>query len=179
MSKEKISHHKHLVEQVKRIVGGEVLVLAVDELFPRFAAVVAENAVKVRVQLEVVLLEVANQLLRPQDLGNLTKSGEHEQTCKVNHIKRRKKRVNRQRQNLDELVVVVVADKEGLLVEEHSRKHAPKAPDVERVVVVTQVDEQLGALEVAGRHPHVVLHTRVVELGQTPDEKRKEHAPSR
>jgi len=51
--------------------------------------------------------------------------------------------------NLDQLVVVVVAVEKGLLTEDHAREHAAERPHVKRVIVVLQVDQQLGALEVA------------------------------
>lgn len=35
-------------------------------------------------------------------------------------------------------------------------KHAPQAPEVQRVVIVLQVHQKLRALEVARGHPHIV-----------------------
>lgn len=70
--------------------------------------------------------------------------------------------------DLDELVIVVLTLEEGLLLEDHACEHAAERPDIEGVVVSLQVDEQLGALEVAGGHAHVVLLSGVVELGKTP-----------
>ena len=67
--------------------------------------------------------------------------------------------------DLHKLVVVVVPVEEGLLTEDHAREHAPERPHIQRVVVVLEVHEQLGALEVARRDAHVVLAAGHVELG--------------
>mmetsp|Transcript_51395 Transcript_51395/g.111835 ORF Transcript_51395/g.111835 Transcript_51395/m.111835 type:complete len:285 (-) Transcript_51395:240-1094(-) len=111
----------------------------VDEFGPRLAHVPAEQTVKVRVELQVVLVEVIEELVGAEHL------------C-----------------DLDQLVVVVVPVKKGLLAEDHAGKHAAERPHVERVVVVLQVDEQLGALEVARGDADVELALRVVKLGEAP-----------
>ena len=59
--------------------------------------------------------------------------------------------------DFDQLVVVVVAVKEGLFSEDHARKHAPQRPHVERVVVFLEVHQELRSFEIARRHSHVVL----------------------
>mmetsp|Transcript_37563 Transcript_37563/g.103657 ORF Transcript_37563/g.103657 Transcript_37563/m.103657 type:complete len:272 (-) Transcript_37563:16-831(-) len=91
------------------------------------------------VELEVVLIKVVEELIGAEHLDNL-----------------------------DELVIVVVAVKKGLLAEDHAGKHAAERPHVECVVVVLQVDEQLRPLEVPRRDAHVVLALGVVELGEAP-----------
>lgn len=50
----------------------------------------------------------------------------------------------------------------------HAGKHATQAPHIQGIVVVLVVDEQLGTLEVARSHAHIVSSTRMVEVGQTP-----------
>jgi hypothetical protein len=59
--------------------------------------------------------------------------------------------------NFNELVVVVLSVEEGFLLEDHAGEHAAQRPHVQGVVVLLEVHQQLGALEVAGRHAHVVL----------------------
>jgi len=46
---------------------------------------------------------------------------------------------------------------ERLLLEDHASEHAAQRPHVEGVVVLLEVYQQLGALEVPGRHAHVVF----------------------
>ena len=59
--------------------------------------------------------------------------------------------------DLDELVVVVLSVEEWLLLEDHAGEHAAQGPHVQRVVVLLEVNQQLRALEVPRRHPHIVL----------------------
>ena len=59
---------KELVEEVDRLGADEVLVLRRDELRPRLPRVAAEDAVKVRVELEVVLVEVVEELVGAEHL---------------------------------------------------------------------------------------------------------------
>jgi len=61
--------------------------------------------------------------------------------------------------DLEKLVVVVRSVKERFLLEDHSGKHAAERPHVQRIIVFLEVHQQFGALEVARRHTHVVLHT--------------------
>eukprot|EP00962_Isochrysis_galbana_P046570 scaffold18772_cov112-Isochrysis_galbana.AAC.15 len=69
---------------------------------------------------------------------------------------------------LVQLVVVVVPVEKGLFSEDHACKHAAERPHVQRVVVVLQVHQQLGPLEVAGRHTNIELTLRMIELRQPP-----------
>ncbi len=57
----------------------------------------------------------------------------------------------------DQLVVVVVSVEEGLLLEDHTGEHASQRPEVQTVVVLLEVHQQLGALEVSRGHTHIVL----------------------
>mmetsp|Transcript_33708 Transcript_33708/g.88635 ORF Transcript_33708/g.88635 Transcript_33708/m.88635 type:complete len:241 (+) Transcript_33708:225-947(+) len=130
---------QEFVEEVDSLRRDEVLVVWVEELGPRLARVATEDAVKVGVELQVVLVEVVKQLVGAEHLDNLY-----------------------------QLIVVVVAVEEGLLSEDHASKHAAQRPHVEGVIIVLQIDEELRPLEVARRHAHVVLALRVVELSKTP-----------
>ncbi len=61
--------------------------------------------------------------------------------------------------NLDQLVRVAVAMEEGLLSEDHRGEHGPEGPHIQRVVVLLEVHEQLGALEVSrGDSDVIFLH---------------------
>jgi hypothetical protein len=60
--------------------------------------------------------------------------------------------------DLDELVLVVGAAEEWLLVEEDTGEHASEGPHVERVIVHLVAHQELGTLVVPRRHSHVVLH---------------------
>ena len=132
---------EHLAQQVERLVRHKLIVLRVDEFAPWFVRdrVLWQNVLIVRVKRQSVLVQVLVEFLSAQDF------------C-----------------NLDELVIVVATLEEGLSLEDHAGEHAPKRPNVQTVVVSLQVDEQLGSFEVAGRHAHIVLLSRMVELSKTP-----------
>jgi len=130
---------EHLGEQVESLISDKMLVLAMNELVPRLLGVLPEDVIVVGVESHAVLVDVGEEFVSAEDLGDLY-----------------------------ELVVVVLPLEEGLLLEDHAGEHAPEGPNVEGVVVGLQVDEELGALEVAGGHADVVLLARVVEFGQTP-----------
>ena len=113
-----------------------------------------------RVELDLVLFEIGEELVGAEDLADL-----------------------------DELIVVVVPMEEGFLAEDlrrrndmggwrlgwvrglaahHGREHAAQAPHVEAVVVLLEVDEQLGALEVTRRDTDIVGCSWMIEFRQTP-----------
>jgi hypothetical protein len=130
---------EQLVQEVNGIVADKSLVVGVDERVPWLLGVPAENVVVLSIQLNVVLVEVVEQVLGSENLGNL-----------------------------DQLVRVAVSVEEGLASEDHGRKHGAQRPHVERVVVLLEIDKQLGSLEVAGGNADVILGARVVELSKTP-----------
>ena len=59
---------EQLVQQVDRLWRDEVLVVGVEELGPRLARVPPEDAVEMRVELEGVLVEVIEELVRAENL---------------------------------------------------------------------------------------------------------------
>lgn len=130
---------QQLVQEVDRLVTDESLVLGIDKAVPGLLLEAAEDVVVLRVQLNLVLVNVVKEVVGAQDL------------C-----------------DLDQLVRVAVAVEEGLLAEDHGRKHGAEAPHVQAVVVLLKVDEQLRPLEVARGDTDVVLGAGVVELGETP-----------
>lgn len=102
---------EHETEQVDGIWLAEFLVLGVDESVPPLLRVRAQDAVVLRVQSQVVLLDVLVQVVSAQDL-----------------------------RDLDKLVVVVTPLEERLLLENNAGEHGSSAPDIEGVVIVDIVD---------------------------------------
>lgn len=98
-----------------------------------------KDVVILRVQLDLVLVEVVEQIVGAEDL------------C-----------------DLDELIRVTVAVEKRLLPEDHGGEHGTQAPHVEAVVVLLEVDQEFRTLEIARSHPDVVLSTRVVKFSKTP-----------
>lgn len=128
-----------LVQEINSIVADEPLVLCVDEAVPALLGEAAENVVILSIELNVVLVKVVEKVLSAENL------------C-----------------NLDQLIRIAVSVEEGFLAEDHGGKHGAKRPHVERVVVLLEVDEQFGALEVARRNAHIILCASVVELSKAP-----------
>jgi len=128
-----------LVQEVNSFIRYKSLVLGINEAVPRLPLESAQNIVVLGVELNIVLVKIVEELIGSQDLGNL-----------------------------NQLIGVALAMEEGLLAEDHGRKHGAQAPHVEAVVILLKVYQQLGALEVARRHANVVFGTGVVELGETP-----------
>lgn len=128
-----------LIQKVKRFIAHEALVLAVDEAVPGLLLESAENVVVLGVKLNLVLVEVVEELISAEDLGDL-----------------------------NELIRVALAMEEGLLAEDHGGEHGAQTPHVQAVVVLLEVDKQLGALEVAGSDTDVVLGARMIEFSETP-----------
>ena len=87
-----------------------------------------ENSIKVRVQFQVVLVQVVEKLVCAQYLGNA-----------------------------HQLVVVIVTVEERLLLEDHPCKHTTKRPHIQGVVVLLKVHEQLWTFEVTGGDTDIVL----------------------
>lgn len=92
-----------------------------------------------RIQLNVVLVQVLEELLGAKNLGNL-----------------------------DQLVGVAVSVEERLLAEDHRCEHGTEGPHVQRVVVFLEIDKQLRTLEIARSDTDVVFRALVVEFSQTP-----------
>ena len=90
-----------------------------------------------RVELEVVLVEVIEELVRAENLSN-SKGGHRRGWGGGAGLEGERERegFRPHLDNLDELVIVVVSVKEGLLTEDHPREHATEGPHVERVIVI-------------------------------------------
>lgn len=135
---------QELVQEINGLLADEPLVFSVDEAMPGLAGEAREDFIVLRIQLDLVLVQVLKQLLGTKDLGNL-----------------------------DQLVGVAVAVEEGLFAEDHRRKHRSQGPHVERVVVLLEIHQQFRALEVARCDSHIVLGAFVIELSQSPIDQTK------
>lgn len=130
---------QHLVQQVKSFFRDQLLVLRVDELLPGLARLLAQEVIVVAVQSHVILFNVSKELICAKHLGDL-----------------------------HELIIVVLALEEWLLLEDHACEHAAQRPNVQRVVVHLQVDQKLRSFEIAGSNSDIVLLARVIKLSETP-----------
>jgi len=70
--------------------------------------------------------------------------------------------------DLNQLIIVILALEEGLLLEDHTCEHAPERPDVKRVIVSLQVDKEFWPFEIPASYSNIVLLTRVIELSESP-----------
>lgn len=57
---------------------------------------------------------------------------------------------------------------EGLLPEDHRRKHCSQTPHVQTIVVLLEINQQFWTFEVTRGNADIVLSSRVVELSKTP-----------
>lgn len=130
---------QELVQEIDGLIADEPLILRVDKAVPRLLLEAAEDIIVLRVELDLVLVEIVEEVVGAQDLGNL-----------------------------DQLVRVAVAVEKWLLPKDHGRKHGAQAPHVQAVIIFLKVHQQLGSLKVSGSDAHIVLGAGVVELCQTP-----------
>ena len=130
---------QQLIQKIHRIITHKPLIIRRDIRMPRLLRKPAQNIIILRIELDIVLVQVVEQVFRAEDLSNL-----------------------------HQLIRITIAVEKGLLPENHARKHGAQAPHVETVVVLLEIDEQLGTFEVAARHADVVLGACVVEFRQPP-----------
>lgn len=130
---------QQLVKEVNGFVSDEALVLRVDKAVPRLLLETPEDVIVLSIKLNFILVEVVEEIIGSQDLGDL-----------------------------DQLIRIAVTVEERLLAENHRGKHGAQAPHVKAVVVLLEINQQLRSFEVSRRHTDIVLRARVVELGQTP-----------
>jgi hypothetical protein len=116
---------------------------------PRLLRVSAEYVVVLRIQLDIVLVEVIEQVFSAQYL-----------------------------RNLDKLIRVAVAVEKWFSPEDHRCKHGAQRPHVQRVVVFLEIDQQFRSLEVTRSNANVVLSTGVVKLSKTPVDQSQLHSVS-
>lgn len=60
-----------LVQKVQRIVADESLVFRIDKMVPVLLRETSQNIIVLGVELNIILVKIIEQLLGPQDLGNL------------------------------------------------------------------------------------------------------------
>lgn len=130
---------QQLVKEINSLVADKTLVVGVDKAVPGLLLEPTQDIVVLSIQLYLVLVQVVEQLVRAENLGNLYK-----------------------------LVRVRIAVEKRLLAEDHRGEHGSKGPHVQAVVVLLEIDQQLRALEIPGRDTDVVLSSWMVKLGQTP-----------
>lgn len=130
------------VQKVNRFIANEALVLSIYKREPRLPGKAGENLIILRVELDLILVQVLEQLLGTEHLGDL-----------------------------DQLVGVAVTVEEGLFAEDHGSKHSSQGPHVQRVVVFLEINKKLGTLEVTRGDADVVFRALVVEFGKTPVDK--------
>ena len=106
---------------------------------PRLLLETAKNVIILGVEFYFVLVQIVKEIIRAQHLGNL-----------------------------DQLIRVTVTVEERFLAEDHRGKHGAKAPHVQAIVVLLEIDEEFRALEVARRDAHIILGARMIELSQAP-----------
>lgn len=110
---------QELVEKVDRFVADKTLVLRVDKAVPGLLLEAAQDVVVLRVELDLVLVDVVKEVVGAEHLGDL-----------------------------DELVGVAVAVEERFLAEDHRGKHGAQTPQVQAVVVLLEINQQFRTLEV-------------------------------
>lgn len=111
---------------------------------PRLPGETGEDVVVLRVQFNVVLVQVLKELLGAKNLGDL-----------------------------DQLVRIATSVEERLLTEDHGCEHSTQGPHIQRIVVFLEINQQLGTLEIARCNADVVFRALVVELSQTPIDQTK------
>lgn len=99
----------------------------------------SKDVIVVAVKLDIILLNIGEEFISSEDLGNL-----------------------------DQLIIVVFSLEERLLLKNHACKHTPQRPNIQRIVVNLQIDQEFRPFEVPTRHPNVILLSHVVVLSQTP-----------
>lgn len=133
---------QHLVKQVKCLISNELLVLRSEELAPWLAWMLTQNIVVMGVQLELVLVHIREELISAENFSDA-----------------------------HELIVVVLALEERLLLEDHTSKHAAQRPNVQTVIVYLKVNQEFRSFEVPTCDADIVLLRWMIELRQTPIDK--------
>ena len=88
---------EHTVEEVECFLRDQALIHMVDKLVPGLLLMHAEDVVVVAVEGDVVLLNIIEQIIRPQNLSDF-----------------------------NQLIVVIFSLEERLFLKNHTSKHAPK-----------------------------------------------------
>mmetsp|Transcript_24785 Transcript_24785/g.44546 ORF Transcript_24785/g.44546 Transcript_24785/m.44546 type:complete len:298 (-) Transcript_24785:194-1087(-) len=116
-----------------------MLVLIRDKLLPRFLRMPPQNPIEMRIQFQVIGVQVMEQLLRPKNLGNF-----------------------------HQLIVVIMPMEEWLLPKNHPSKHTSQTPHIQGIIILLQIHQQFRPLEVPTGHADIILPPRMVKLRQPP-----------
>mmetsp|Transcript_2789 Transcript_2789/g.5254 ORF Transcript_2789/g.5254 Transcript_2789/m.5254 type:complete len:360 (-) Transcript_2789:429-1508(-) len=127
------------VDKIQRLIADIAFVVRIHKLGPRLALIARQDTFNGGIQSQIILLNVLVQAGSAQ------------------HFR-----------NLHQLVVVVAAMKEGLLLKRHTGKHATQRPHVQRVIVHAHVHQQFWPFKVARRHSYIILLLRMIKLGESP-----------
>lgn len=111
---------KQLIEEINGFVTDEPLVFRSDKRVPGLAGEPRQDLVVLRVQLDVILVQVFEEFLGSKDLGDL-----------------------------HQLIGVAVAVEERFLAEDHRGEHRTQRPHIERIVILLEVDKELRTLEIS------------------------------
>mmetsp|Transcript_28940 Transcript_28940/g.41358 ORF Transcript_28940/g.41358 Transcript_28940/m.41358 type:complete len:280 (+) Transcript_28940:342-1181(+) len=98
-----------------------------------------QNPIKMRIQLQIIRIQILKELLRPKNF------------C-----------------NLHQLIIVIMPMEEWLLPKNHACKHTPQTPHIQRIIILLQIHQQLRSLEVPTRHTNIILPSRMIKLRQPP-----------
>mmetsp|Transcript_4296 Transcript_4296/g.9737 ORF Transcript_4296/g.9737 Transcript_4296/m.9737 type:complete len:330 (-) Transcript_4296:185-1174(-) len=130
---------QQLGHKVNGLLRHQMLVLIRDKLLPRFLGMPPQNPIEMGIQLQVVGIQVVEQLLRTENLGNF-----------------------------HQLIIVIMPVEEWLLPKNHPGKHTSQTPHVQGIIILLQIHQQLRSLEVPTSHTDIVLPSRMVKLRQPP-----------
>ena len=130
---------QQLIQKIHRIITHKPLIIRIDESMPRALRKPAQNIIVLRIQLNIVLIEIIEQILGPQN------------PC-----------------DLNQLVRITVPVEKRLFPENHAGEHGAQAPHIEAVIVLLEIHQQLRPLKVARRDADVVLGACMVEFRQPP-----------
>lgn len=85
---------QELVKEVNSLLAHEALIISSDERVPRLAGKARKDLVVLRIQLDIVLVQVLEKLFRSENFGNL-----------------------------DQLIRIAIPVEKGLLAEDHRSEH--------------------------------------------------------
>lgn len=103
---------KQLVEEINSFVAHKALVLLVDKTVPRLFLETPQDIVILRIEFDLILVDVIKQVIRPKDLRDLY-----------------------------ELIRITVTMEKRLFTEYHGSEHGTETPHVQAVVVLLEIDE--------------------------------------
>ena len=116
-----------------------MLVFFSNEIFERLWWISIKLLLKISIQSQIILSHVFEQIVSAQDFSDF-----------------------------NELIIIIVPKKEGVLLEDDFSHGAPRTPHVKGVVVLHVIHEQFRSLVVARGNTHIIGLVWHVEVGKTP-----------